>query len=559
MINRIKKRFSEIEFELSDYMIMLNSKPHTPSIESLPRCSNGRETSAFYFLSRYFGTIDDSTAEGIVSEIIKLQNTDSADRLYGCMRWYREEPYIFDSNGAFFVLLPFALAYLLCADKMTRYEKENISLMLDRSCTWFKKECAGPIYYTNKITSDGSILALISKITGKYKDECEAFWNEWIEYADKYGWGWGENISDCYSLITLNALSAACLAVDNSDIKAKIEQKRTELMDYVSFHEGKEFIPSIRSYNFKGDINYGGAIYNTLIEPERIGTFADLMSSLVINLSSMADSSFSGNCSKGVKVQKIFKDSFAYTWKGEGIRLGSVSQFPAMPGCYQNSNWGLGWQSMPVSAMIEGEYVSFLRFRTKVNGNTHSHPAQDKHSAFLYNRLFEDNTIPDYLTRTAQNDNMVIAVRSIANVANRAEFICDEWAVPGDKAVEICEVKDRKWYVIDDKIAVCPLRSIQVNRTLREEPTVKILKENDFTTISSVIYEGESKEIFSKYTESAWVIVMCENGRECLDNIIITDEDIVDRTVPREEMMKIRNISVSDGVNTVRFSYDFYI
>ena len=55
------------------------------------------------------------------------------------------------------------------------------------------------------------------------------------------------------------------------------------------------------------------------------------------------------------------------------------------------------------------------------------------------------------------------------------------------------------------------------------------------------------------------MIVMCENGRECLDNIIITDEDTVDRTVPREEMMKIRNISVSDGVNTVRFSYDFYI
>lgn len=554
MLNRIKNRFGELPCELSDSMVILHSKPHTPSIESLPVCSSGRETGAYYFLARYFDMISDNDAEGIVAEIMKLQNTDESDRLYGCMRWYREEPYIFDTNGAFFVLLPFALAYVLCENKLTDKEKDGIRLMLSRGGKWFLKECRGPIFYTNKITSDGAILALISKATGEYKEECREFWNSWTAYADELGWGWGENTSDTYSLIILNALSAACFAIADEEIKAKIEKKRHELLEYVSFHEGKEFIPSIRSYNFSGDINYGGSIYKALIKPERITTFADLMSAVVINITSASTDTFGDIASKGVKTQRIFKDSYAYTWKGEGLRLGSVSEFPAMPGCYQKDSWGLGWQSMPVSAMVEGEYVSFLRFRTKVNGNVHSHPAQDKHSAFLYNRLFEDNNIPDYKTKSAQNENIAIAVRSISNIANTAEFICDEWCIPGDR-----EVKQYKmWYVVDDKIAVCPLDTIAFGDTKRTKPTVKVVKENGFTTISSIIYEGENRIVPIKRTELAWVVVLCEKGIECLDKITVTDEVTEDRYVPREADYTIRKITVFDGEKEAILEYDPY-
>ncbi|MBQ7794673.1 MAG: hypothetical protein IJ366_09195 [Clostridia bacterium] len=558
MIDRIRKRFCEMPYEILDNMIIANRRPHTPSVESLERCSDGRETGAYYFLARYFDMIDDVQAEGIVSEIIKLQNTDESDRLYGCMRWYREEPYIFDTNGAFFVLLPFALAYVLCENKMTAGEKDGIRLMLERGGKWFQKECAGPIYYTNKITSDGAILALISKATGKYKEECRDFWNDWTEYADELGWGWGENISDCYSLITLNALSAACLAAPDEGIKVKIEQKRQELLEYVSFHNGKEFIPSIRSYNFSGDINYGGAVYKTLLKPELIVNFADLMSAVVINISAASSEAFGNSPAKSVKTQRIFKDSYAYTWKGDGLRLGSVSKFPAMPGCYQNDNWGLGWQSMPVSAMLEGEYVSFLRFRTKVNGNTHSHPAQDKHSAFLYNRLFEDNAIPDYQTRAAQNENILVAIRSISHIANTAEFVCDEWCIPGDRDVEIYETDNAVWYVVDNKIAVFPLNGVFAKSNTREKPTVKILKENGFTTISAIIYEGASTLLIAEYTEAAWIVTASKNVTEYLDKIKITDEKITDRTVPRMPCKQKRKITVSDGAKSAVLEYDPY-
>lgn len=558
MPERIKKRFGELPHEMSDYMLVFDKRPHTPSVESLERCSDGRETGAYYFLARYYDMIDDTEAEGIVSEVMKLQNTEKSDKYYGCMRWYREEPCIYDTNGAFFVLLPFALAYALCESKMTGKEKENIEKMLELGGMWFRKACAGPIFYTNKITSDGAILALISKSTGKYKEEVRNFWNTWTNYADELGWGWGENISDCYSLVILTALSGVCLAALDKEIKAKVEQKRRELLDYVSFHGGKEFIPSIRSYNFDGDINYGGAIYKALFKPENISNFANLMSAVVINISAASCDMFQNGNKNGVKTQRVFGESYAYTWKGDGLRLGSVSKFPAMPGCYQNDNWGLGWQSMPVSAMVEDEYVSFLRFRSKVSGRTHSHPAENQHSAYLYNRLFEDNTIPDYRTRAAQNKNIVIAVRSISHIANTAEFLCDEWCVPGDRDVEIRRINNAEWYIIDGKIAVCPLNGVFSNSDAREKPTVEITKENGFTTVSTVIYKGENDVLFLQYEETAWVIVMLEKGTEYLEAITVTDEDVEDRTVPREKKYNIRKITVNDGINTTVLEYDPY-
>ena len=65
--------------------------------------------------------------------------------------------------------------------------------------------------------------------------------------------------------------------------------------------------------------------------------------------------------------ENVYEDSYAYTWKNNDLRLGSITHFPVMPCSYQNSvkhkngyvqTYGLGWQSMPGSAMV-GDFVSF--------------------------------------------------------------------------------------------------------------------------------------------------------------------------------------------------------
>ncbi len=98
--------------DLENGFIRINSQPHTKDIEALKSCYSGVVTSEYYFVSKYLGI--DIDGENIISEIAKLQDTDVDSPTYGCLRWYREEPCIRDTNGAFFVLRPIVMSMLFC-------------------------------------------------------------------------------------------------------------------------------------------------------------------------------------------------------------------------------------------------------------------------------------------------------------------------------------------------------------------------------------------------------------------------------------------------------------
>ncbi len=345
MLNRIKEQFIGVNVEFNEYMVHSHVQPHTKPIKDLETCSNGKETAEYYFSSRYFDLIDDEFAEKMVGELKKLQITDIDSSAYGCMRWYREESFVTDTNGAFFVILPIALAYKLCYERLTNSEINDIEQILNHAGSWFSKETKGRIYYSNKIMSDGAMLALINSITGKYEKECHEFWNRWLKYENDRGWGWGENTSDLYSNIMLTALNVAVISIQDEVIREQIIQKREKLLEYIMFHEGKEFVPSIRTYNFSGDKNYGGYVYKCLNEPDSIENIEPMR--YIIMLESGMKAECESN-SQSIREERIFDDSYAYTWKGKNIRLGTVSKFPVMQNSYQHEGHGLGWQSMPV-------------------------------------------------------------------------------------------------------------------------------------------------------------------------------------------------------------------
>ncbi len=81
--------------------------------------------------------IADEEACGIISELKKLQDTDEKSRTYGCMRWCREETFIRDTSGAFFVLFPCILAYKVYSDKMADAEKKGILELLSHAVRCF--------------------------------------------------------------------------------------------------------------------------------------------------------------------------------------------------------------------------------------------------------------------------------------------------------------------------------------------------------------------------------------------------------------------------------------
>ena len=567
MLSIIKEEFINRNVMFKDNMILSHIQPHTAPVEHLKECCSGVITSQYYFTARYFDLIDDNLATGIVSELAKLQMPD------GCMRWYREEEFISDTNGAFFVLMPIALAYKFCSGKMTEDEKTDIQFLLKNAFKWFSHEAEGPLFYCNKIMSDGAMLALISDIIGEGKETSEAFWEEWDSYYTEHGWGWGENSSDCYSTIMLNALNAVIISADGKARENAIK-RREELLDYIIFHEGKEFVPSIRTYNFDAKATYGGAVYSVLkAESQNAkGVSPNVDAAIMAILAHESGVKIPEEDNSNVRKELLFNDSFAYTWKGKNVRLGSVSHFPVMPCSYQNcvpgaggyvKTYGLGWQSMPVSAMVDEKYISFLRIHTKVGEKEHFHPAVDKHSAFLYNRLFEDGNITVFSTHSAQDNNITVVCRSANKLTNTTSFICDEWCIPDKKAkIEELKMASRKWFVVYGKnaaVALLPLDGIACGNLGRSPMNTYISESGMFKTVTTELYLGVEKLVTAQRLESVWVVVAIDNMSniaEYLENIEISDEPVRQIDISLNSAYHRRKITCTDGKSTVELLID---
>lgn len=570
ILDRLKESFKKQEVVFKENMILSKIKPHTEAIAHLEECCSGVTTANWYFATRYFGTAEDGRAKAVVAELKKLQVTDENDECFGCMRWYREETYIRDTNAAFFILLPLGLTYKFCKDRLTEEEKTDILQMLACGSKWFSNAAKGSLHYCNKIMSDGALLALIADVTGECREECDEFWAKWHKYEEENGWGWGENSSDCYSTIMLNAINTVIVCTEG-ELKKKAIEKRAKLLDYIMYHGGKEFVPSIRTYNFEGDANYGGAVYSILKntkEAEEKASSANVpaMITAVLIHESVAEIEKVDN--SNVRRERLFGDSYAYTWKAENVRLGSVSHFPVMPCSYQNKvdghagtqiTYGLGWQSMPVSAMIDDK-VGFFRFRTNVGGKEYSHPATDKHSAHIFNRLFKDGNTAVFSTISSQVNNIAIGVRYANKIANTASFLCDEWCFDG-KIYEL-EVSGRKWFVTKkgkSAVAILPLDGIPAGEVSRM-PMKTYLSENGiFKTVTTELYSGEDKLIVAPRIESAWVIIAiedAENASGYLETIGISDEILPNFEITLGIEYKRRKIAVTDGKNSAEILID---
>jgi len=568
MLNSLKENILKNPPIIEDGMILSKNPPHAITISHLKECHSGTVTSEYYFAARYFDLISDEEAKLMISELRKLQVTDENAPNFGCLRWYREEDFVNDTNGAFFILLPLALAYKLFPEKMTEEEKEDILFLLKNGAYWFSSETKKSLHYCNKIMSDGAMLALIANITGECKKDCDEFWTKWHDYADNYGWGWGENTSDCYSAIMLNALNVVVLACEG-ELREKAEKRREMLLDYISFHDGREFVPSIRTYNYEAKASYGGSIYRTFHTSDHIGGFSDNVKYIDVLHAVLIEKSgakwIEKDRNRNTRNERLFGNSYAYTWESDKLRLGSVSHFPVMPCSYQSQSfapngkpitYGLGWQSTPVSAMVD-DRIFFLRTRTQVGENTHYHPLLGKtHSGHAFNRLFEDGNITVFSTISAQTDNIAIVTRYANKLANTASAIYDEWCAPNGKVSE-AEINGRKWFIIkgDEKaIAVCPLVGIYAGKNDRAPMKTTVGESGIFTTVTTTLYEGENKLLFAPRVESSWVVVALENpekAEEYLGKIEITDEVLPNFEITLHSPYKKRKITcICEGKTT---------
>jgi len=513
-MNELKQLFQTTQ--LDNGMVRTDTQPHTRDIEALPSACSGPFTGSYYFLCKYYDVSVDG--ETLLAEIAKLQDVDEKSPTYGCCRWYREEPCIRDTNAAFFVLLPIIEALLFCGEKISNREREILSPVIERATVWFARECEERGYhYPNKIMSDGALLLALAKlgVNHELRKKAYDFWNGWIVYTEKYGWGWGENTSKVYTGIMISALDVAlsCLDADEA-LYAKLFGLRKRLRDYRAFHgEDYEFVPSIRTYNFQGLAVTGSAHGASVMSP-----YQRLANQLAGQLAPQyTPAPFGDKFHK----EHIFGNSCAFTYKGEKIRLGTINQFPVMPGSYQNEgSWGLGWQSMPVSVLALNHETSFLRFASVAGGKLRTHPAMDKHSAFLDNALFGDENIPDVFTLSNQRENMAVVVRTMSHIANQCAYLADEWYMQHFDG----EIKAYNgWVILDYGDCMFAVKALNGE--------INVIRDGEKVKLAQVLYEGEEKLLTKRRLTTAWAVAVFDgndNAESKLDEIQTSYEIIRD-------------------------------
>jgi len=229
---------------------------HTRQIAHLPYCHEGRYSAGYYAM----GLLLEQRAEAnTLRALAELQIRDPQHEHYGAFRWYAEEERVQDSNAAFFILMPLVSLRLRAPEALPAEHVDIMDGMLRHAAFWFERECREPeLYYPNKTMSDGAMLLAIAHLLGDAKRLKIAgdYFERWESYTARRGWGWGENMSLVYQGVMLNALEIAAplLRAKRPELAQRLDGHRETLLDILRFHDGRELVPSIRSYNFGGEV-----------------------------------------------------------------------------------------------------------------------------------------------------------------------------------------------------------------------------------------------------------------------------------------------------------------
>lgn len=154
-----------------------------------------------------------------------------------------------------------------------------------------------------------------------------------------------------------------------------------------------------------------------------------------------------------------------------------------MPGSYQHPTWGLGWQSFPVSFSVKDQQVSYLRWYVDDSTAVRTHPAEDYRTAYLMPALFAKPLYPEVKTRSAQQANALVVVRSMTRLHNRAAEIADEWVIhryDGEVERVVNAAGDREWLVLrypGCAVAVTALSGICAGAEARAAQPVTVVRE----------------------------------------------------------------------------------
>ncbi|MDX1358472.1 MAG: hypothetical protein R3232_06555 [Clostridia bacterium] len=596
--------YKNTALKIENGLVIQTGSGHTKGVSELKVVHPGRNSTIAYAAGRASGKISPTDGLKILNEIKKLQIRDTKSAFYGCFRWYREEENVYDTNAAFFTLEPLVVSLMRISDILSNGEKEAIIDMLKISAEWFLKECQNPIlFYTNKIISDGAMLGAIGIFTGNESitEKSRAFYKKWLSYTENRGYGWGENMSLGYNSVILRAFSIILDVVDDEAIIERFKKQEKFILDIFRFHNGHEFVPTIRSYNVSGEPDPWSIAYNlagvrgfgyldSIRSP--IKGNADSIGRLVVDTMLFKDRVYASDEEYKEKALentvdvprissvRIMDDKKAYSWLGKSGGIGSINEFPVIDGSYQHKGWGLGWQCFPVSYIVYGHGVSFLRFYVDDGKRIRCHPHKNKHDTYLDPALFSETGYPEVRTVCYQSGQSLVAIRSMRGLGNKAAEISDSMDFPVFDG-EIIErtVNGRKWFIARYESAcifISPLLGNPVEGfgTGKDDrgrlfKTIAIAAraswENEIFGIRQVLYKGKNKLHYDSRISCGWFIHYHDGFLEepdidnWLEDIELSESSMPDGEIPRMPEWNIHKINLEiNGKVVLDVSHDPY-
>jgi hypothetical protein len=548
----------------ADDWVVVRTSGHTPETYECTSVRSGRETAVGYVLNRLCQKPSDGDTK-MLDNLLSLVDTDTASKTYGCMRWYAEETQVSDTNAAFFSVMPLAVLAFARPDLVPAGDMSRMRTIFAQTLPWFIHECRNPrLYYPNKIISDGAVLLAMGTLLGDTAavDQALAFLRSWSEYTEDRGWGWGENISLGYQRVILISLRFSILLSRSSDeaLSDTLARHESEILAEAAFHDGAEFVPSIRSYNFSGAVRKSSFSYSLLGHPESrfetlIGEPGQAWTKTIALLLFPAELSAAEYESPPVpreRVRRIFDRSTATTWVGDGVRLGTISRFPVMPDHYQQDGWGLGWQSFPVSAALGEAGVSALYWYARKSDVETSHPYYGADGLKRNYVLAGRRPYPAVATHAAQSGGVAIVIRTISRMHDEPLDLADQWVFrKGRDSV----TQYGEWYVQHSGSAILAVRPLACFCSGSDslQPAMPEMNNlgNDLA-IRVALHSESAGPLLSDRLESAWVIVAADGVPEpsqmhgVLDGLQIEDEARFDFSLPRMNYAYTRVICLSD-------------
>lgn len=372
---------------------------HTAPVAGLQEVHDGVTTATHLCLLAQKGLLQESQALTTLRSFRAMQQAPGQEHA-GCLRWYWEETVPMDTNASFFIGLALQMLYLAEGDRLPETVRAAIREIVADLTTWFETELNGDPRYPNKCLGDLACGLLSAEIMGLPPSEkLLQTTRQWCDYWRRENWGWGEHLSDIYSMVLLTELSAVLLYCHNlpDDIRAAFLSHFKNLLDIEDAYQGGPRVPLIRSYAF---LESPLAMpFREVIRPDfetgdegdgQHPAIAKRMQAIVFGPwfhragwhqlappQKKAPDWVETPCRDG---------AVARGWLRSGLRVGAMSHYPIMQGV-EHQTWGLSWQSFPAALWRSAGDWGFWRWTTREGERRRAHPALDLHSAYLGNAL----------------------------------------------------------------------------------------------------------------------------------------------------------------------------